>query len=181
MARMEWWDVATRRMKDLGLKQEDFIEPLVVKTRGAVGHYFTGRRTPTPAQFKTIADKLDMSMDQLFTGSPSGRAMQMLEPRSIYNVRPGEVVIPQYAIAGAMGEGIEAQEHPDIVRQVRVVDATRRPFSPRTIPRPPCPIGLFRTPRTPRSRGHSILGDFRMRKSVRYRLLPEILSGYVMY
>lgn len=115
---MEWYEVAKRRMKDLKLQQEDFIEPLGIRTRGAVGHYFTGRRTPTPAQFKTIASMLGMSMDELFNGS----SMQLRDsPASAYlAVRPDTIVVPQLNLAPSMGTGVVAPEHIEVVESIRV-------------------------------------------------------------
>ena len=55
-------------MKEKGLKQDDLIPVFGVKTRGAVGHYLTGRREPNGDQLKALADKLNHSLDWLLTG-----------------------------------------------------------------------------------------------------------------
>lgn len=65
----EWYDRAKRRMRELGLTQEGLKKPLRVKTRGAVGHYLTGRRDPTPFQFAALATVLKTTTDWLLTGT----------------------------------------------------------------------------------------------------------------
>jgi phage repressor protein C with HTH and peptisase S24 domain len=53
-------------MKALGLTQEDLVDTLGVTSRGAVGHYFTGRRHLKTHQALSLARHLGMSMDELF-------------------------------------------------------------------------------------------------------------------
>lgn len=55
-------------MTELGIKQEDLKKPLGVDSRGAVGHYLTGRRDPTPAQIVALATELRWSLDELLIG-----------------------------------------------------------------------------------------------------------------
>lgn len=64
---MTWVKRAQGRMRDLGLRQEDLKETLGVKTRGAVGHYFRGRRQLSAQQIAALAGKLGMSIDELFS------------------------------------------------------------------------------------------------------------------
>lgn len=65
MLPMEWYEAARARMRELGLTQRDLMKPLGVKTRGAVGHYLTGRRTPSPSQIAELAKALRLSIDEL--------------------------------------------------------------------------------------------------------------------
>lgn len=66
-----WYDRAKRKMRELGLTQEDLKKPLGVKTRGAVGHYLTGRRDPSPQQLQELAAKLKINVDELLRGTPT--------------------------------------------------------------------------------------------------------------
>lgn len=62
---MKWYEKAKRLMTDKHIKQHDLIEVFEVKTRGAVGHYLSGRRQPSPHQMKALADKLGCGLDEL--------------------------------------------------------------------------------------------------------------------
>lgn len=66
-----WIDRTRRRMAELGVTQADLMEPLGVNTRGAVGHYMTGRREPSLAQFAALAERLGMTTDELLLRAPS--------------------------------------------------------------------------------------------------------------
>lgn len=63
-----WHARAKRRMQDLGVTQMDLLSVFDVTTRGAVGHYLNGRRDPSPSVLTNLADKLDMSLDELLRG-----------------------------------------------------------------------------------------------------------------
>lgn len=63
-------------MTELGLNQADLIAPLGVKTRGAVGHYLTGRREPSAAQLLAMASVLQVSLDYLVLGPGKGGAVK---------------------------------------------------------------------------------------------------------
>jgi hypothetical protein len=60
-----WQQRARRRMGEVGVTQEDLKKPLGVKTRGAVGHYLSGRRDPSPEQFKALSVALQTSPNWL--------------------------------------------------------------------------------------------------------------------
>lgn len=60
-----WFERAKERMQEIGVTQESLKDILGVETRGAVGHYLSGRRDPTPAQLSALAKKLRMSMDEM--------------------------------------------------------------------------------------------------------------------
>ena len=66
---MKWYEKAKRLMADKNIKQKDLINVLGVATRGAVGHYLTGRRNLTHIQLKAMCEKLDCSMDELMDDS----------------------------------------------------------------------------------------------------------------
>lgn len=61
-----WAHVAKLKMQQLGLIQEDLVDVFDVKTRGAVGHYFSGRRKISSDQLIALADKLKLSADNLY-------------------------------------------------------------------------------------------------------------------
>lgn len=61
-----WYKKARARMKELGLTQEDLCPALGVKTRGAVGHYLNGRRDINTKKATSLAEKLHMSMSELY-------------------------------------------------------------------------------------------------------------------
>jgi transcriptional regulator with XRE-family HTH domain len=67
-------------MAELGLSQNDLIEPMGVKTRGAVGHFMTGRREPSMGQLVALANTLRMSIDDLVHGEQ--------RPLPLYERRP---------------------------------------------------------------------------------------------
>jgi transcriptional regulator with XRE-family HTH domain len=63
---MKWYEKAKILMKQKGITQDDLIPVFGVKTRGAVGHYLTGRRQPDPDQLAALAHKLGCMIDDLF-------------------------------------------------------------------------------------------------------------------
>lgn len=63
-----WMDRAKKLMDRSGKKQKDLQKALGV-TRGAVGHYLSGRREPSVEQFAAIARELDTSVEWLLNGS----------------------------------------------------------------------------------------------------------------
>lgn len=88
---MEWTDRAQARMRELGLRQEDLKETLGVKTRGAVGHYFRGRRQLSAQQIAALAGKLRMSIDELFSDVPAkGAEDQKASPSSVIRLTERE-------------------------------------------------------------------------------------------
>lgn len=62
---MKWYTKIKRSMKDKKIIQDDLISVFGVKTRGAVGHYLSGRRTPSAEQFKALAEKFGLTIDEL--------------------------------------------------------------------------------------------------------------------
>lgn len=66
-----WNETAKKLIAEKGLRHEDLIPVFKVKTRGAVGHYLSGRRDPSPTQLKSLADFLSVRIDDLFVEAPS--------------------------------------------------------------------------------------------------------------
>jgi SOS-response transcriptional repressor LexA len=87
---MSWQSTAKAKMRTLKITQTDLISVMGVTTRGAVGHYLSGRRTPSIDQFKALADHLGMKLDELMS---DGNSMQ--EPSSRYSVQ----VLSQYPVS----------------------------------------------------------------------------------
>ncbi|AXT32514.1 helix-turn-helix domain-containing protein [Pseudoalteromonas tunicata] len=58
-----WALKAKEQMKSLGVKQEDLLEVFEVTTRGAVGHYFTGRSDITIRQLKRLSEFLGVYLE----------------------------------------------------------------------------------------------------------------------
>jgi len=63
-----WIDRAKGAMRDKGITQQDLVTVLKVGTRGAVGHYFTGRSEPSLDQFESLAKHLGVSLAWLISG-----------------------------------------------------------------------------------------------------------------
>ena len=53
-----WTYEAKKRMRELGLKQEDLIGAFDVETKGAVSHYFTGRYIINVVQLEALSKLL---------------------------------------------------------------------------------------------------------------------------
>lgn len=62
---MKWYEKAKRLMDQQNIKQDDLIIVMDVKTRGAVGHYLSGRRQPTLDQFIALTKKLRCTPNEL--------------------------------------------------------------------------------------------------------------------
>lgn len=62
---MKWYEKAKRIMADKGIIQKDLLTVFGVSSRGAVGHYLTGRRQPDPKQMRALAERLGCSLDDL--------------------------------------------------------------------------------------------------------------------
>ena len=71
-------------MRDLKIRHEDLLKPLGVTTRGAVGHYLTGRRPITAMQFAALARELKMSMDELM-GNGNGNIVELRRRPGSFN------------------------------------------------------------------------------------------------
>lgn len=71
----EWARRAKERMRELEITQDDLKGTLGVKTRGAVGHYFTGRRKLSSQKAAALAKRLRLTVDELLTGRPPTRGV----------------------------------------------------------------------------------------------------------
>jgi transcriptional regulator with XRE-family HTH domain len=60
----EWYERAKERMAELGVTQNDLMSTFGVTTRGAVGHYLSGRRDPPSHLLVALADRLFLSLDK---------------------------------------------------------------------------------------------------------------------
>ncbi len=59
-----FWSVkALQRMKELKITQSDLLEVFNVNTRGAVGHYFTGRSIINVEQLDSLSQKLNLKLE----------------------------------------------------------------------------------------------------------------------
>lgn len=60
-----WAVIAESLMDAKNITQEDLIPVFDKKTRGAIGHYFTGRRQPDINQLLSLAKFLEVSLSEL--------------------------------------------------------------------------------------------------------------------
>lgn len=65
---MKWYDYAKIIMKNKRITQEELMPCLNVTTRGAVGHYLSGRREPSVEQLINLSKKFNCSLDELLNG-----------------------------------------------------------------------------------------------------------------
>jgi transcriptional regulator with XRE-family HTH domain len=68
-----WRQRTKAKMQALAVTQDDLKDVFDVTTRGAVGHYLSGRRTPSPEQLIALGRRLSMSMDELLLGAPASQ------------------------------------------------------------------------------------------------------------
>lgn len=66
---MKWQDRAKAELDKKNLTHDDLITDLGVTTRGAIGHYLSGRRQLDPDQFAALSKKLNLTMDELYYGT----------------------------------------------------------------------------------------------------------------
>ena len=64
-----WVDKAKKEMKRKNLTQQDIAQSMGKTTRGAIGHYFTGRSKPTLEQLENLAKFLGVSLSWLVAES----------------------------------------------------------------------------------------------------------------
>ena len=64
-----WIDRAKKEMKRKNLTQQDIAPSMGKSTRGAIGHYFTGRSKPTLEQLENLAKFLGVSLSWLVAES----------------------------------------------------------------------------------------------------------------
>lgn len=138
-----WYATAKARMRQIGLTQEDLAAALGVTTRGAVGHYLSGRRQPSPEQMKVIADQLRMSLDRLMSGKGaaihqegSAADAAIVRPSvSPSETPPGYVRVAQLDVPAGAGPGGEMEAEPEVVRWLDVAQQWADEHFPRRIER----------------------------------------------
>lgn len=125
-----WQNRAKTRMKALGLTQESLAAPLGVKTRGAVGHYFSGRRQLSAEQAIALCRFLDIAHDDLFDSSPKPspipsfkRSCDEDEPSATTlqsrNLESDFIQVPVYDVQLAAGNGTHV-DHDNIVESLPI-------------------------------------------------------------
>ncbi len=63
---MDTWIIQAKKiMRNQGITQKDIASAMGKSTRGAVGHYFTGRSQPTVKQLKSLAKYLGITLAEL--------------------------------------------------------------------------------------------------------------------
>ncbi len=63
---MDTWIIQAKKlMRNQGVTQKDLASAMGKSTRGAVGHYFTGRSQPTLKQLKSLAKYLGITLAEL--------------------------------------------------------------------------------------------------------------------
>ncbi len=114
---MYWYKFAKGLMADKKIKQDDLVSVFGVKTRGAVGHYLSGRRSPSAEQLMSLATKLGVTMDELMSGEHAPEQNNVLPfvqdtaldnniRHSHVSVR-GEVPLISWVSAGVWQEAID--------------------------------------------------------------------------
>lgn len=64
----DWIKRVKSLMSEKKITQQDLVAVLGVSTRGAVGHYLTGRTQPNIKQFQALADYLGVSINYIVSG-----------------------------------------------------------------------------------------------------------------
>ena len=82
-----WIINVRRRMRELDVRQLDLMPVLGVTTRGAVGHYLTGRRDLTGDQMHALAQFLGMTVEEL-QGAPAAAV-----PAAAHRLSPDELAL----------------------------------------------------------------------------------------
>lgn len=80
MLKPAWAVNAEKIMKKMGLQHVDLLEVFDVKTTGAIGHYFNGRREPNVGSIIKLAEVLHLNISELCLGKSEERtALQFSE------------------------------------------------------------------------------------------------------
>ena len=91
--KMKWYNRIKGLMVDRKIKQKDLIDVFGVTTRGAVGHYLSGRREPDIAQLKALAEKFNLTMNELLGDDTINQHTLILRSSEINNESIGELDI----------------------------------------------------------------------------------------
>ena len=76
----EWTARARARMKERGITQEQLTSVLGVRSKGAVSHYLSGRRSLSIDQAASLARHLQCSLDWLVLGRPESVSVGRASP-----------------------------------------------------------------------------------------------------
>ena len=75
----DWITKAKDLMRQRGITQQDLVPVMGKTTRGAIGHYFTGRSEPSLEQLEALAKFLGVSINYLIGNEESAINKTMLE------------------------------------------------------------------------------------------------------
>ncbi len=78
-----WQDRAKAVMKEKGITQESLKSVLGVSTRGAVGHYLSGRREPSIQQLTDLASHLGVRIEWLIRGEGKSPLFELESPQEV--------------------------------------------------------------------------------------------------
>ena len=98
-----WALIAKGLMRAQGLRQIDIADCLGVETRGAVGHYLSGRREPSIDQMLSLARRLGVTVSELL-----GEVPLVLDPQDAQEIN---------ALLAAIGD----ERKPLMMRLLRAV------------------------------------------------------------
>ena len=89
-----WSDKVRRLMRAKGVTQAALMPVLGVTTRGAVGHYLSGRRKMTPEQFYALTKRLGVRVDELFEDAASdpGETREAPAPYDVEDLRVARAI-----------------------------------------------------------------------------------------
>ncbi|MFT7338140.1 MAG: phage repressor protein C with HTH and peptisase S24 domain [Marinobacter maritimus] len=86
----KWFDRVRTLMRDRKVTQEDLKKPLGVGTRGAVGHYLSGRREPSLDQLESLASYFKTDLGWMISGEPSKSPYQAYAEYLVGNENLGD-------------------------------------------------------------------------------------------
>ena len=76
LAKPLWAQNAQKRMKQLGITQLELSELIGLKTVGAIGHWFNGRRSPSLKNIELLAEHLKLPIADLFRVADEDSVLQ---------------------------------------------------------------------------------------------------------
>ena len=91
-----WASIAKKRMKELGITQSDLLDVFGVTTRGAVGHYFSGRSAINVDQLEALSQKLEMRINYFPDSSGSVSVDDLEKVLDIWLPRLAQVGLVEY-------------------------------------------------------------------------------------
>jgi len=106
-----WQDRAKAVMKERGITQESLKSVLGVSTRGAVGHYLSGRREPSIQQLTDLANHLRVKLEWLVRGEGNSPLFELEPPQEVHSE---EVVYTESTRASAPPPSVADDPTPDM-------------------------------------------------------------------